>query len=387
MGSVDLERYVSRLTGILKACPPASRSKTVSWVLRPLLDELGWDHDAGRSAGPIGLLESDLVLPVGTDPPTPALLVAAEAADGALSEDRIESIETAMTSTGIDRALYANGRSFLLLAGTGEDRLRVSAPDLPSQGSEMALYSRSVLRTHCEELDPQVRAFRRLTAFRTELIDSVVSLLEETAGTAAAPEERVIAAFLDAAAETLVGSSDTAETSGPDAGFVDGPPSEPGAATASDRSAEGSSETPTAAQDSDDPNAAGKAATSIPASVPPDADPEGEYVVRVFNERGSVGAVGHSTSAGALAEATSYFFERGLSGIRVPWAPADGSVVINDRPVDEAGERWDAFEQLPNGRYVNTGGSVSERASRVEALADRAGLRVMLSGDWSGPDR
>ncbi len=38
--------------------------------------------------------------------------------------------------------------------------------------------------------------------------------------------------------------------------------------------------------------------------------------------------------------------------------------------------------QLSNGLYLETGGEPDERAARVEALAARAGLRAMLTGDW-----
>ncbi len=38
--------------------------------------------------------------------------------------------------------------------------------------------------------------------------------------------------------------------------------------------------------------------------------------------------------------------------------------------------------QLSNGLYLATEGNLNDRAARIEALAARAGLRTMLTGDW-----
>ncbi len=42
----------------------------------------------------------------------------------------------------------------------------------------------------------------------------------------------------------------------------------------------------------------------------------------------------------------------------------------------------DADRQLSNGLYLETGGDVDDHSARVEALTARAGLRVLLTGDW-----
>lgn len=370
MGSIELDPYVRRLATLCETCPPASRSETISWVLWPLLSELGWEFEQVRPGTSLGLLETDLVLSVRTDPPTPALIVAGEASTDQLSPDRLETIAETMAASGIDRALYANGREFLFLAGTGDDRLRVSAADLPSRLDEIRLYSRGNLREYCADLDPANRSSRRLAISREELADSIRTLLEETLGPAGSPAERTLAGFLDDVGNRPEGQTES--------------PTGPDAITDPDRSDGSPEDAETASAPSPQQDAGEREPPSYPSSVAPDGDPDGEYVARIFNERGSIGAVGHSTSAGALAQAASYFFERGLSGIRVPWAPEDGPIVINEEPFDDAGNRWAAYEQLQNGLYVNTSGSVAERASRVQALADRAGLRVMLTGDWSG---
>lgn len=384
MGSIELDPYVRRLAALRETRPSASRSETISWVLWPLLSELGWELEHARSGTSLGLLDNDGVLCVGTNPPTPALIVAGEASTDPLSADRIETIAGTMTTTGIDRALYANGREFLFLAGTGDDRLRIAAADLPSRAEAVTLYSHGNLRAHCADLDPAARSSRRLAISRDELADSITTLLETRLGPAGSPDERAVAEFLDAVGCRAIDS--TAVTGSLDevsATAADAAPD-----TAASIESERAASTPDGAERTASPG--GQADTmdretvSYPASVAPEDDPDGEYVARVFNERGSIGAVGHSTSAGALAESASYFFERGLSGIRVPWAPEEGAIVINEEPVDDTGNRWSAYEQLQNGLYVNTSGSVADRANRVQALADRAGLRVMLTGDWSG---
>lgn len=369
MGSIELDPYARRVATLCETCPPASRSETTSWVLWPLLAALGWKFEQVRPGASLGLLETDLVLSVRSDPSTPALIVAGEASTAELSPDRIETIAETMAASGIDRALYANGRDFLFLAGTGADRLRVSATDLPSRLDEIRLYSRDSLRSYCATLDPANRSSRRLAISREELADSIRTLLDDALGPAGSPAERTLTEFLDTVGDRTKGQTES--------------PARPAATTAADRSDDNPEDAETASAPSPQQDAGERETASYPHSVAPDGDPDGEYVARIFNERGSIGAVGHSTSAGALAQAAAYFFERGLSGIRIPWAPEDGAIVINDEPVDAAGNRWAAYERLGDGLYVKTSGSVAERASRLQALADRAGLRVMLTGDWS----
>lgn len=392
MGSPDLGSYANRLTALCERCAPETRAETTSWVLRPLLEELGWDPGSTRPGTAVGLLADDLVASVGTKPPTPALIVAGEATEDPLSTDRAEAISTAMRRTGIDRAIYANGRDFLFFAGTGDDRLRLATDALSSRSDDLAPYARETVRHHCEELDPETRAVRRLAAFRDEIADSIASLIESRVGPAGMQDAEMVRGLLDAVDSSVAEGadagrsppgSDVPQGSGPNPGTTSDSP----VAASPRRSGSDSSTQDRSPGTPEDETGPSREVESIPSSVPPRTDPAGEYVVRVFNERGSIGAVGHSTSAGAVAEAASYFFDRGLSGIRIPWGPEDGSIVINEEPVDEAGTRWSAYERLANGLYVYTGGSVEDRAGRVQALADRAGLRVLLTGDWSGATR
>jgi len=110
---------------------------------------------------------------------------------------------------------------------------------------------------------------------------------------------------------------------------------------------------------------------------------DGDYVVRFFNDRGSIGAIGHSSATGALVEAAEYLLERGLTGVDVPWRPDDANkTILNDEPVRVDGSPMDEPKQLSRGLYLEVAGDVDDRAARVKSLADRAGLRAMLAGEW-----
>ncbi len=119
-----------------------------------------------------------------------------------------------------------------------------------------------------------------------------------------------------------------------------------------------------------------------------ETEPDTEYVARFFNDRGSIGAVGHSRSEQALVSVAEYLFERGLSGITVPWSPDDDSVptLLNDNPQRATGEPMAAPRELSNGYSLETAGDADAHARIAEALAARAGLRVMLTGDWESAE-
>jgi len=92
-----------------------------------------------------------------------------------------------------------------------------------------------------------------------------------------------------------------------------------------------------------------------------EGDEDGEYVVRFFNDRSSIGAIGHSTSAGALVEAADYLLERGLAGVEVPWSPDEGErTVLNVDPTRADGSPMDDPERLANGLVLETAGNVDE---------------------------
>ncbi|ELZ13602.1 hypothetical protein C479_02116 [Halovivax asiaticus JCM 14624] len=358
MSEFALDRYATRLDRVLSVAPPRSRRETLSWVFQPLWTHLGWDIDAATGRGSIGQFEYDSILVVGSSPSTPAVLVVAEPADQSLSAARQDKIAAGMRQSGIDRAMYSNGRRFVLFAGDGSDRVEIDHESIPTRTGQFAPLSHDAVTTHCRDIPTESVRRRRIAVSGTEIASSIESILTEELGSSPPVDEASLPALLAAI--------DDAGTAGGSGMESSGQVASPSPASESDPAAE-----------PDGP------AHDRPDSILPASDETGEFVVRVFNDRGSIGAVAHSTSAGALVEAAAYFFERGLSGIRLPWGPDGGSTVVHDEPVDSDGAVWDAYEQLPNGLYVNTSGSVADRRQRVEALASRAGLRVMLRGDWS----
>ncbi|MFC3957415.1 hypothetical protein [Halovivax cerinus] len=374
MAELELDVYVGRLAEVLESAPPRTRSETAAWVLRPLLAHLGWTVDTFEPAGSIGSVEYDLVAALDTTPPTPALVAACESADTSLSSDRVRALGQAVSRSGIDRAIYTNGRRFVFVVGDGDDHLLLDHEGLLDHERVLGLFSRSAVADHCRDLSAERLRRRRLTVSRAELVSSIESVLAESLGSTPEIDDDALGQFLGGIDTTTDRSAASSEhLLSTDEASSDSP--REGSSTAQELVSNEST-------DGSDSTDVGTDAVELPADVEPETDRRGEFVVRVFNDRGSVGAVGHSTSAGALAEAATYFFERGLRGIRIPWGPDDGPDVLATEPCDASGERWAAYRQLPNDLYVNTEGSVDDRAERVQALAKRAGLRVMLTGDW-----
>ena len=365
-----LERYEKRASALLEAGPPSTRGETDEWLIRPFLCALGWElpTDVDDSAVTIDGGRVEYLLTAGEEP-TPALYVAIEPATESLDPEREDRIAGLMGRTGVDRALYTTGQRLRLLAGpTGADRRTLEMGTLSTAADDLAHYSRDRLDSRLSGSDAELVG-RRLAARRDSLAESLATELAAVGGEASYSrfhEEGSV--FVEELVQLLLEGSDRDDT-------------ELGAESYSKRSTDQPTETdskrtmqPTEEQSSSDP-------PSVEAVAPTD-DPDGEYVVRFFSERGSVGAIGHSTSAGALAEAAEYLFDRGFSGVRLPWGPEEGQTVLNDEPRTADGTPMGAYQQLSNGRYVHTAGTVADRADRIEALAARAGFRAMLTGDW-----
>ncbi|WP_290816089.1 hypothetical protein [Halovivax sp.] len=414
-------RYVRRAESVLASEPPTAAATTREWLVDPLLAALGWDDDAREHDVAVRGVELAALLRAGEDGTTPAVYVAVEPADRTLRGGAERQLLELMAATGVDRAIYTTGREFVFLAGDrGADRLAVDLESLPDHVGSLSHFTRERLDRRLARSTAREVSARRLAVRRDDVAARVADLVAETAGDIGTRTLLDDAGrFVDDVVRSLGADSPVNRehaTASPDhdGRCEDGPgvPSDGGRtdSVAGGASTDAPSPGPPSgrAMDtgaSDSASARGDASTSEQAAadasadqgppdenppadrVPPADDVEGEFVVRFFTDRGSIGAVGHSTSAGALAEATEYCFERGLRGVRIPWGPDDGDVVLGDDPVDEDGSRWAAYERLENGLYVNTSGSVADRAERVQELVSRAGLRAMLSGDWDGSAR
>ncbi|EMA42943.1 hypothetical protein [Halobiforma nitratireducens] len=439
-GSVDVSAFVARSRVLLETSPPTTRRETRTWLVEPFLETLGWDAKGGSTAcerdPSLDSLQLEYAFSVDG---VPAVFVAVEPATDSLEESRADALADGMRRSGVDRAIYTNGREYLLLAGAGSEieRFGCRLPALPDCASALEHYARSGLATRLER-HTRAHVARQLAFDRERLVDAIVGELTAnvTGGESHAAEfesaadsflAELIGAFSDESG--VAGSIDTTAgdtltfdgARGPDSnvperrhgGDQEQPALDGTGASAVDgddgpradsSNSSNSSNSKTRAND-------GTASSSISGSVPEEqgerererktvtddddgpehGDPleedgesdDGEYVVKFFNERGSIGAVGHSKSDQALVAAVEYLFDRGLSGISVPWTPTDdGPAVLNDEPARSDGVPMADPRELSNGLYLEVGGEVETRAELARALADRAGLRAMVTGDW-----
>ncbi|AFO58740.1 hypothetical protein [Natrinema sp. J7-2] len=424
MPSLDLRPFVARTAALIDSSPPASRGETRTWLVEPFLEALGWDC-RGDSCVTDRTVDGTRVEYVPMVDSVPALLVAVEAYDTSLEESRATALRGAMSWTGIDRAIYTNGREYLLLAGASDTEYNaLTLSELADAESTVDDYSRAALARRLTH-HSRNHVARRLALERPRLVDSIVEQLTTAAvqGDAYADEfdaavdrflDQLVVAFADdrtGSRETrtdvsirfsesaVAGDEETKDTCGADSRSGSTADSgsdatDPGTdATRTERGSTTGSNADTAREtgvndavgtESDDRSKSTSNGGSDGSTAAGDTGTDGgEYVVRFFNDRGSIGAIGHSTAEGALVEAAEYLFERGLSGIDVPWSPdnADGTV-LNAAPTHADGSPMAAPTQLSNGLYLATGGEPDAHAARVEALAARAGLRAMLTGDW-----
>ncbi|WP_254862461.1 hypothetical protein [Halovivax gelatinilyticus] len=371
-----LEHCVERLDAVFATNPPRSAAERRDWVVRPLLSALGWSAESVDRPSSIESTDVEaFVLSVDVDGSTPAVAVFVDA-DG-LTTDEVGNI---LSEMALDRAIAFKRGEIATFTGTdGTPAAIVPIEELSDRPTVLEPFSRQEIRSHIASLDPSDLVARRLVVSR----DALIETLTDEFADAIDLEPNECAPLVETILDELVTKTDqsaglpsgSSGTKGDADLMFDQPPNE--------TRRDGSADAPDDRSGDGHGSPATDSVSEIPDSNSPTEDQEGEFVVRVFNDRGKIGAVGHSTSAGALSEATAYLFERGLSGVRLPW-PDDGETyVLNDEPVDPDGSRWSAYERLSNGTYLKTSGTIENRAERLEALASRAGLRAMLTGDWS----
>ncbi|THE62838.1 hypothetical protein D8Y22_20470 [Salinadaptatus halalkaliphilus] len=431
MTGPDLGPYVSRTRRLLETAPPTTACETRAHFVDPFLDALGWNVYTNACRTNVAVDDTHLEYVLSIDS-VPALFVAVEPLEDSLAESRAAALLEAMAWTGVDRAIYTNGRHFLFLAGTMDiDRLGCHHTTLTDHERSIDHFTRRSLDSHLEYHD---RAFvaRQLATERNSLVESIRSTLQDHADESEPYDSEFESAterFLDKLIVSFVrGEGDHPEPADVALEFTDGTTDEyTTAIEPADSSPAGSSYRSNGAPDdsADDegsPSAESTASSGSdanPTTHVPDADAttsspgadsaagddsladdqvepsattatetgNSEYVVRFFNERGSIGAIGHSSSDGALVQTAEYLFERGLSGIRVPWRPEDGDrTILNDEPTRDDGSSMDDPRGLSNGLYLEAGGDLDTHRRRVQALASRAGLRAMLTGDWEDTD-
>ncbi|MFC4543713.1 hypothetical protein ACFO5R_17440 [Halosolutus amylolyticus] len=409
MTDLDLRSFATRYRALVDSSPPTSRRETRAWLVDPLLETLGWDvHADSCLAGRV--VDGTRFEYVCTIDAIPALFVAVEPFAESLERDRASAICQTMAWTGIDRTIYTNGRRLVLLAGSSDvDQFSCRLAAIDDYESSLTHFTIDRLGRRLER-HSRDHVARRLALDRSSLVDSIVDDLVAVSGSTYENEfesatdrfiERLVASFasettaLPAADGSDIDAGVSIQFTDPVAGRDDPPQSGdvPADESTGTTQADAAAADDRAGSDDADDRAgtrAGEAGGDTDGSTDDDSDGDDnggtdgddEYVVRFFNDRGSIGAIGHSTPERALVYAAEYCFDRGLSGVDLPWGPDEGETVLNDRPVHSDGTPMTAAAQLSNGLYLNTGGSVDDRAARVSALASRSGLRAMLTGDW-----
>ena len=398
MDAGALERYRRRVEAIDDVAP-IDDSTLDRWIVVPLLSTLGWDDRSIRTVDDVAGVS--YVLTTGSSP-TPGVFVSAtvvedrslETVDGTSESpvrSTIERLRTTMAKTGVERGLVVDVDRVSLLVG--DDHHVVAFASLPDRMDLLSRFTPPAIDERRRALEPADVAARRLLIARGGLREELAATVERQVGESVPGVDEHAARFVDALIGVLIeGESRTTDVvEGTGRQEVQGR-SRP---TASHRD-DGSAQADRPVEDPVDPNASLDDEVSTPVEpdhafperVEPADDETGEFVARFFDDRTSIGAIGNSTSAGALREVTNYLLERGLRGVRYPWPNGDDGdeVVLAEEPTDWAGEPWAAYERLQNDRYVKTSGSVGDRADRVRQLASRAGLRVMLTGDWDTDD-
>jgi len=419
MTEPDLRQYVERAR--TAAAADLSLRNTELKLVQPLLAELGWDVHGPDAAAEVGV-------PADRDPVNyglridgrPAVFVDVVACGEPLREADARRLGAALSAAGVDRGLLTNGRSFVFLDRAGaRDECRLD--ELPDHPDAVTPYTRAAAEARVGTRAERRAAAERIAARRDEVVEDVTERLVATADGAAAGD---LAAAADRFVDDLLAAlGDDAPAAVPDEwaatpGEADAtaegsyaPPDEsngtsdesnvpPGERVAPANDAEtaagddrgqgsgesddaatvGASASPTAPGSDDGPTAGAAAASGT--------DETGEYIVRFFSGRTSVGAVGTDTATGATAAAIEYLIEQHAldAGLSLPWRPEaaddDGRAVLNHDPAHPSGAPMDASERLSNGYHLLATLDAPSARTVVAELADEAGLRPMFQGDW-----
>ena len=385
MSSLDLRSFVARAATLVDSSPPTTKQETRNWLVEPFLETLGWTVRAESCLTDRVVDDTPLEYVLSVES-VPALFVAVEPATESLDGARANALQTAMAWSGVDRAIYTNGREYLLLAGSTDiEYCALELTDLEANESAIANYSRASLG---QRLGRHTRAHvaRQLAVERSALVETITDRLADATGRGnvytdefASATDRFLTGLLVTFADEESIRLDASTTSDIAVQFSES------AISDGDQSSSSSADVEPSLQPNpaDGPDRATDDTETDTRADSDTATGDGDYVVRFFNDRGSIGAIGHSSATGALVEAAEYLLERGLAGVDVPWRPDDADeTILNDEPVRADGSPMDEPKQLSRGLYLEVAGDVDEQAARVKSLADRAGLRAMVTGEW-----
>lgn len=417
METEDLREYVERTQRRIETSASLSASETRLRLIQPLLTTLGWtlartgsDYDVLTADGTETV---DFAFLIDDDP---KIVVETCACDEEVSDGRGAKLVKILRETRIDWGLLTNGRTFVFLAVDSEsgtfDRRVVPLAALADHRSVLTHYTADAAIERARTRRRRyATAAVRLREDRTALHDAVVDRILTTTGRDLAPiVEDATESFLDDLLTAVRSRADEYEgsTGASNEDETKGAPEERATGSSieeADEEGVNTPEDPPQAQtdedvpeQADDPPSsterlAGDAAELLDGLEVPDvdggADGEGtladvesdtEFVVRFFDGRASVGAVGHTNAATATRLAIEYLLDhRKLAGsITVPWSVDGHDVLVRDRPSGES-----ASVRLENGWYLDTRGSLDDARAVLTELANETGLRAMFQGEWS----
>lgn len=387
----DLDTFVSRSRRILERSGSLTPRETELRLVLPFLAELGWDVH-GRDVVPDHTVEDDgdslavdFALRVNL---TPAVFVVTGTADDDLSAADGRRLTGAMGAADVDWGLATNGRSYAFLTRTDGEIHRVECDlgDLPDEAAVLAHYAKEAAVERYEERTQGLRTdvASTLAEDRAALVDAVHEALVTPTAPGAIDDELRVAGerFVDGVLSALAAGD--RPTAWFEADTADDSPSSTALPASTDHTGGDAHADADVAAPSDGD---GEDATRKSAGDPTEGSDESEdteYVVRFFNGRSSVGAIGHSTVGGAMAGALEYLIEQHAldSRLDLPWGPGNGRALVNREPVHPNGAEMDDPHQLSNGYFVETAIGAKGSKAAVETLADRSGLTVMFRGDW-----
>lgn len=414
-----VEAFVSRGRAVLSDSPEMGVRNTELRLVEPFLALLDWDVRSGDVEAAFEAANDTMVdyaLRVGS---TPVVFVGVEPATEPVSTDGRRTLLAAMRASNVPRGIYTNGRTFELLAASGDqtrearsdadgeslderfETVQLELEALPENLSALEAVSFEAARQLSKS--DRRRAAERLVVADEDAVDAVTETIVDLCGAnVAADVEPLVRTFLEATVEELAPNLDPATLEATIRTSGDAVPRDD-VDEGSRRGAGPQDETPESvtkeagAAGEQQPNAdtARAPSESAPAQSGPDdttdqseltgsEQADTEYVVRFFEDGRSVAAVGNPSVDSAMAQAIEYLLrERGLGHrLQFPYAPAeDGTAFLHRAPRHPDGRDMQSWRDLDE-LALYTGQAVGVKQERVRTLAERVGLRVMFSGDW-----
>ncbi|WP_435349055.1 hypothetical protein [Haloarchaeobius sp. HRN-SO-5] len=372
MGPDELQSYVDDARATIAESVELGRRNTELRLVEPFLECLGWDvrssavEAAYRVADEKAVIDYALLVDA-----EPAIFVDVLACEESLNPTAGEELVSLMAAADVEWGILTNGRTFAFVArrADGEDGFTCELDSLPDRASALQRFTPDGASEYVRQPDRRRAAARRILEHRKSLEQAIVDELEKLADEPeAVPREELYAitsSFVGELTETLA-TKDAAES----AARISDPDPETAAASPGDGAQTGEVETPI------ESDGAGH----------PALDGDGEYVARLFDGSSTVGAVGGSSVAGTMKEVVDYLVDQHHlhAGLSLPYGPGDDDhAVINREPEHPNGDPMDEYVRLDSGPFLWTAGDLEERRERIEALAERVGLRVMFQADWA----